>query len=64
MNGIELSDELPESYVIKAAGLGVRDKELRGSARSYPYRQRVDIRTEAERVVSYLKKTVFPKVAG
>jgi acetoin utilization protein AcuC len=64
MNGIELSDELPESYVIKAAGLGVRDKELRGSARSYPYRQRVDIRTEAERVVSYLKKTVFPKVVG
>jgi acetoin utilization protein AcuC len=64
MNGIELSDELPESYVKKAASLGVHDKELRGSARSYPHRQRADIRTEAERVVSYLKETVFPKVRG
>jgi acetoin utilization protein AcuC len=62
MNGIELSDELPESFLKKAAKLGVYEKELRGSPRSYPSSQRKDIRTEAERVVSYLKKTVFPKI--
>jgi acetoin utilization protein AcuC len=64
MNGIELSDELPEFYVKKATRLGFHEKELREGARSFPQSRRIDIRTEAERVVSYLKKTVFPKVEG
>ncbi len=64
MNGIELNDELPESYVKKATKLGIHEKELREGARSYPHTQRTDIRTEAERVVGYLRKTVFPKVLG
>jgi len=62
MNGIELSDELPESYIKKAARSGIYEKELRGVLKSNPNNQRKEIRTEAERVVSYLKKTVFPKV--
>jgi acetoin utilization protein AcuC len=62
MNGIELSEELPESYLEMASKMGIHEKELRGELKS-PYRsQRKDIRTEAERVVNYLKKTVFPKV--
>lgn len=64
MNGIELSNELPESYVIKATKLGIHEKALREGARTYPHSQRIDIRTEAERVVSYLRKTIFPKVEG
>jgi acetoin utilization protein AcuC len=62
MNGVELKDELPESYTQKAAKLGIFDKKLRGGSRPHPQSQAMDIRTEAERVVSYLKKTVFPKV--
>jgi len=63
MNGIELNDELPESYAEKTAELGIHEKKLRGGASSYPPSQRKDIRTEAERVVSYLMKTVLPKVS-
>jgi acetoin utilization protein AcuC len=62
MNEVELSNELPESYIKKAARLGIYEKELRGGPKSHPHSQRKDIRTEAERVVSYLKETVFPKV--
>jgi len=62
MNGIELSEELPKSYLEKASKMGVHEKELRGGLKS-PYRsQKEDIRTEAERVVNYIKGTVFPKV--
>jgi len=64
MNGIELRDELPEAYLEKAAQLGILEKELRGSARPDPQSQRMDVKTEAERVVSHLKKTVLPKVKG
>ena len=64
MNGIELRDELPEAYMEKAAQLGILEKELRGSARPDPQSQRIDVKTEAERVVSHLKKTVLPKVKG
>jgi acetoin utilization protein AcuC len=64
MNGIELSDGLPETYIKKTAKLGYHAKELRGDLKSYPHSQRKDVRMEAERVVSYLKKTVLPKVRG
>jgi acetoin utilization protein AcuC len=64
MNGIELSDELPETYGKKAAKLGIYEKSLRSGPKPYSLSQRIDIRTEAERVVSYLKKTVLPRVKG
>jgi len=62
MNGIELSEELPGSYLEKAAGVGIYEKKLRGGLKSSPHSERKDIRTEAERVVSYIKETVFPRV--
>lgn len=62
MNGVELEDELPESYVKKAEKLGVHEKKLRGDPRTHLQDQRDDVRLEAERVVRYLKKTVLPKV--
>jgi hypothetical protein len=64
MNGFELNDQLPESYLKKAAESGIHGRELRGDLKSHPHRQGEDIQTEAERVVNYLKKTVFPKVSG
>jgi acetoin utilization protein AcuC len=64
MNGFELSDQLPETYMKEAGKFGIDERELRGSIRSYPRNDRKDTRVEAERVVSYLKKTVFPKVFG
>jgi acetoin utilization protein AcuC len=62
MNGFELSDQLPETYIKKAAELGIHGKELRGGPKFSSSSQSKEIRTEAERVVNYLKKTVFPKV--
>jgi acetoin utilization protein AcuC len=62
MNGIELSDELPETYIRKAARSGIYEKELRGGQKFSSSSQSKEIRMEAERIVDYLKKTVFPKV--
>jgi len=64
MNGIELSDELPKSYVEKAAKVGIHEKELRGSPKFSSSTQSKEIRMEVERFVDYLKKTVFPKVGA
>ena len=36
MNGIELSDELPGSYLEKAAGVGIHEKKLRGDLNPLP----------------------------
>jgi acetoin utilization protein AcuC len=63
MNGVELSEQLPQIYMKEAEKFGIYEKELRGSIESYPRSDRKDTRVEAERVVSYLKKTVFPKVS-
>jgi acetoin utilization protein AcuC len=63
MNGIDLSDKLPEPYLEKAAMVGVHEKELRGSLQP-AHAKREDIRTEMERVVRYIQETVFPKVKG
>lgn len=62
MNGIELSDELPESYIKKAAKLGIYEKTLRSAPKSASSRESKDIRMEVERIVNYIKATVFPKV--
>ncbi len=64
MNGVELDDELPESYVEKAVRLGLHEKRLRGDPRPCLFSQRSDIRSEAERVVRYLKINVLPKIRG
>jgi acetoin utilization protein AcuC len=62
MNGVELKNELPESYLEKAARAGIDDKELRGGQKTLSYSQGKEIRMEAERVVNYIKRMVFPKV--
>jgi len=64
MNNIELGEELPESYLEKASKAGAHEKELRGGLKSSPHTESKDIRTEAERVVKYIKETVFPKVGA
>jgi hypothetical protein len=63
MNGIDLSDQLPESYLEKAVKVGVRERELRGSPRPI-HEKREDIRAEVKRVVRFIKETIFPKVKG
>jgi len=62
MNGIELNDELPKSYMDKAARVGIHEKELRGAPKFSSSSQSKEIRMEVERIVNYLKKTVFPKI--
>jgi acetoin utilization protein AcuC len=64
INNIELSEELPKSYLEKASKVGVHEKELRGGLKSSPRSESDDIRIEAERVVKYIKETVFPKVGA
>ena len=62
MNGVELSEELPESYCEFAAKAGVHEKELRGRMKLPTESERKDVRMEAERVVNYIKSRVLPKV--
>jgi acetoin utilization protein AcuC len=62
MNGIELSDQLPESYLEKAAGVGIYEKKLRGGLEAPYGSQGKEVRMETERVVNYIKEKVFPKV--
>ena len=64
MNGIELSEELPKSYIDKAAKVGIHEKELRGKQKCSSDTQSKENRVEAERIVNYLKKTVFPKIGA
>jgi acetoin utilization protein AcuC len=64
MNGIELNDELPKCYLDKATRVGVHEKELRSKPKSASSSQNKDIRMEAERIVNYLKKTIFPKIGA
>ena len=64
MSGVELNEELPKSYIDKAASVGIHDKELRGKEKLSSSSDSDDIRAETERVVNYLKKTVFPKVGA
>jgi len=62
MNGVELSDPLPEDYIGKEARLGIYERELRGASKPPRYSPMEVVRKETERVVEYIKKTVFPKV--
>jgi acetoin utilization protein AcuC len=64
MNGIELSEELPKSYLEKAAKVGVYEKELRGGPKFSPSGQSKEIRIEVERIVNYIKGKVFPKIGA
>jgi acetoin utilization protein AcuC len=62
MNEVELTDELPTAYLEEAAKIGIHEKQLRGARRFSSGTQSQENRLEVERIVNYLKKTVFPKV--
>jgi acetoin utilization protein AcuC len=62
MNGIELRENLPESFSKEAEEMGVEEKELKGKPRTSPPSLNEEKRVEVERVVHYIKETVFPKV--
>jgi acetoin utilization protein AcuC len=62
MNGIELKEDLPEPFFKEAEKMGVKERALRGSPRTPPHRLNEESRVEMERVVRYIKETIFPKV--
>ncbi|MGQ9508208.1 MAG: acetoin utilization protein AcuC [Thermodesulfobacteriota bacterium] len=61
MNGVELGEEIPESYLKLAESYGVKERRLRGD-RVFFYSRKKENRLEMERVIRYLKDRVFPKV--
>ena len=62
MNGIELEEGLPESFLREAVKMGMEERGLRGRPRTLRHSQNKENRTEMERVVHYIKRTVFPRV--
>jgi acetoin utilization protein AcuC len=64
MNGVELNDELPESFLKEAVKIGFEAREFKGSLRPPLHSQNEENRAEVERVVHYIKETVLPKVKG
>ena len=62
MNGVELREDLPESFSKEAERTGVKEKELRGSPENSPPSLDEENRREMERVVRYIKEKIFPKV--
>jgi len=62
MNGVELRDELPESFLKEAARMGIEERVLRERPKARLDSQNKDNRAEMERVVRYIRETVFPKV--
>jgi acetoin utilization protein AcuC len=62
MNGVELSDNLPEDFEEIGRELGFGGSSLRDSPLTIPEERSREARMEAERVVNYLKRALFPKV--
>jgi acetoin utilization protein AcuC len=62
MNGIELNENLPESYIEKTKQAEVHEKTLRGNPPPTSQSQRKESGRETERVVNYIKQKVFPKI--
>ncbi len=60
MNGIELNEVLPASYQDEGARWGIHERRLREVPGWTSRGEGSEIRREAERVVEYIKKTVFP----
>jgi acetoin utilization protein AcuC len=62
MNGVELKDELPESFLERAAIVGIEGRKLRERPNARLDSQDKENKTEMERVVRYIKERVFPKI--
>jgi acetoin utilization protein AcuC len=61
MNGVELEDNIPPSFGEMGRRLGFREDTLRDPHLSIPLGRRQEARADAERVVNYVKKALFPK---
>jgi len=61
MNEVDLHDDLPQAFEEMGRRLGFRGDSLRDFPLSIPQGKRQEARTEAERVVNYIKKAIFPK---
>ena len=64
MNGVELEDKIPQTFEGIGNRLGFRGDTLRDSPLSIPEGKRKEARTEAERVVNYIKKALFPEISS
>jgi acetoin utilization protein AcuC len=62
MNGVELEEVLPESFMREKGKMGIEGSGLRGPPRTLRHSQNKENRVEMERVVHYIKETIFPKV--
>jgi acetoin utilization protein AcuC len=62
MNGVDLSEGLPNGYVAKAQKYGYDEDKLYDDPYSSGSQEGQLCRREAERVVEYLKRTVFPVI--
>jgi len=62
MNGIELKEDLPESFCKEAEKMGFNERKLRGNPTTSPDSVNEENRVEMERVVRYIKEKIFPKV--
>jgi len=62
MNGIELKEDLPESFCREAEKMGFNERKLRGNPITSPDNVNEENRVEMERVVRYIKEKIFPKV--
>jgi len=63
MNGVELKDGIPQSFQQVGRRLGFQGDTLRDPSPFISPSRRQEARREAERVVQYLKKALFPRVA-
>jgi acetoin utilization protein AcuC len=64
MNGVDLNDDLPHSFEGVGRRLGFRGNTLRDPPLSIPGRQRQEARIQAERVVNYIKKSLFSEICS
>jgi acetoin utilization protein AcuC len=64
MNEVDLSEELPESFLKEAVKIGIEEGELKRRLRPPLHSQNEENRAEIERVVRYIKETVFPRLIG
>jgi len=64
MNGVELNEKLPESFLKEAVKIGFEGRDLKGDLRPPLSNQNKESQIEMERVIRYIKGTVLPKIKG